>query len=147
MKDILIDNNTALTFANPIEQESKDFIKWLEAEGALVCSNPLLREYHQSMRGNTSLTNILAIIAHLTKEGRFNKKSNKELEQFRLNKTQKKKLLCNPKDIPHFKLLLISYRKIAISTDNNLRRDINNFKKIDGIQPMAYEKIIDCEYQ
>jgi hypothetical protein len=46
-------------------------------------------------------------------------------------------LLSNWKDRDHLKTILLSFRKLAITSDNNFCIDINNHPKIDKIKPSA----------
>jgi hypothetical protein len=127
MKDIFIDNNIANNFCNPVKESYKGIIAWLSEEGSLVVSDFLVKEYHASIRGNISSTNILAIISTQIREGRLVKIGKKEIENFTIKPKVKKGLLCNRKDVPHLKAVLLSNRKYALTLDKNLKRDLIAF--------------------
>ena len=132
MKDIFVDENIAKNFANPLSDEYKTFVDWLRSEGSLVVSNKLITEYGRACQHSKSNTNIFAIIDIQTRDGRLNKKSNIELNAFKVKKHVLNSFRSNKKDHNHIKLVMISFRKYAISIDKDLRYDINNFPGINA---------------
>jgi hypothetical protein len=122
-KDIFVDNNVAKNFCNPLDNHCKDFIKWLFEEGHLAVSNKILNEYVSSTGSSPSSTNIVIIIARLTQDGRLNKFTKQQLDQFKFAKQIEKRLRCNRKDHAHIKVVLLSDRKFALSLDQNFRYD------------------------
>ncbi len=92
IKDLFVDNNIAKNFKNPADPEYERLIKWLYEDGHLVLTQKLLKEYHDSNRGNYGQS-ILSIIARLTKEERIVMISNEQLEGLRFSKTTDKKCL------------------------------------------------------
>jgi uncharacterized membrane protein len=80
---------------------------------------------------------ILGIIGILTQQGRLNKISNEQLNNYSFPKHIENKLLSNKKDRDHLKTILLSYRKLAITLDDKFRRDISNYPKVDKIKPTA----------
>lgn len=140
MKDLFIDNNIAKELSPPLSQEYKELIDWLFKEGALVVSQKLLNEFNQGLVNLSSVKrneSILGIIGKLTQEGRINKISSHQLNNYTIPKKNEKTLLSNWKDRDHLKTIILSFRKLAITSDNNFRRDINGFSKVDKIQPRA----------
>ena len=145
MKDIFIDNNIAKDFSNPIEPDYLQLINWLQTynqtavkDGSikeediayLVVSQKLLVEYLSSARNASKDTSIPIIIDQLTREGRLNKFSNKDIENFK-NKYFKKKIKfrSNYKDQNHLPIILMSERKMALTLDVNFKFDLENFPR------------------
>ncbi len=145
MKDIFIDNNIAKNFATPVDPHYKELIQWInEFDERLVENDPekindfahlvvsqkLLVEYLQSS-GDCSKPNAMpSIINRLTREGRLQKKTKDEIEEFQLKNFTKKILnnfLSNKKDHWHIATVLISNRKFCLSYDDNLIRDLSGF--------------------
>lgn len=127
MKDILVDNNIAKNFCNPLDEEYKRFITWLFYEGSLVVSKQLITEYHSSCASSGSLTNVMAIIDKQQREGRLSRFSSKDLRSFKFKQKDERRLLSNGKDRSHIKAVLLSKRKFALSRDQNFRADVNGF--------------------
>jgi len=136
-KDIFIDNNIAKNFCNPLDPEYKNLIKWLKTyndmapdqNAYLVVSNKLLAEYQRTAMGS-SATNIIAIIAQLTKEGRILKISNEQIKTFKqkyFTKKVEKDLKSNREDREHIPVVLLSDRKYALAIDKNFIKDLLNF--------------------
>ena len=140
MKDIFIDNNIALKLSPPLDEEYKELVAWLFEEGALVVSQKLLVEYNQGLihlsnaKRNES---VLGIIGRLTQEGRLNKINNQQISAFIIPKKIENRLLSNKKDRDHLKTIILSFRKLAITSDNNFLRDINNYPKVNKVSPEA----------
>ncbi|MBI5220105.1 MAG: hypothetical protein HY958_14350 [Bacteroidia bacterium] len=63
----------------------------------------------------------------------MNKISNKQLTGFIFKKHIEKSLKSNAADWIHLKTVLLSYRKLAISNDKNLRNDINHYPGYNAI--------------
>lgn len=143
-RDIFVDNTVAKNFCNPVDQNYKDFIKWLYEEGYLVVTNKILSEYVSSTGGSPSSTNIVVIIARLTRDGRLIKFSKQQLEDLKFAKRIENRLRSNQKDHPHIKAVLLSSRKLALSLDENFRHDVNN---IPGYQATAKERPQDINYK
>ncbi len=137
VKDIFIDNNVAKNFANPLDPEYKKLIQWLmKFEAAdpnnahLVISKKLLIEYISSAGAANSETNITVIIDKLTREGRLIKISNQDIKGFKqtyLTPRVVRKLTCNSKDRDHIPVVLLSFRKFALTIDHKFRDDLENF--------------------
>lgn len=140
-KDILVDNNIAKNFCNPVNRTYKKFIVWLMEYGVLMVSQKLIVEYISSTGSSCSSTNIATIIYKLTREGRLKKKSKKEIQSIRFKKHVEKSLRSNKRDHEYIKLVILSDRKYAISKDRNLQYDINHFPRIKGIAVDSPEKI------
>lgn len=143
-KDIFVDNNVAKNFCNPVDPNYKDFIKWLFQEGHLVVTNKILNEYVSSAGGSPSPTNIVIIIARLTRDGRLVKFSSQQLNNFVFSNRTQRMLRSNSKDHPHIKAVLLSERKMALSLDDNFRYDLNNFP---GHQAVARARPEELEYK
>jgi hypothetical protein len=142
--DIFIDNNVAKNFANPLDDEYKELIKWLFDVGWLVVSKKLLIEYSRTCGMSTAATNIGAIINQLTRNGRLNNISNADLANLKFKPRIEKSLRCNHSDRDHLKTVLLSDRRYAISLDNKLRHDINNYP---GVNARAEARPNDLPYK
>ena len=142
--DVFVDNNVAKNFCNPADPHYKALIKWLFEDGYLAVSNKLLNEYVSSTGGSASATNIVAIIARLTRDGRLIKFSQQQLDQFVFSKRTAKALRSNHKDHVHIKVVLLSCRKLALSLDENFRHDVNNFP---GHQAVARARPEELNYR
>ena len=138
VKDIFIDNNITKNFANPLDPAYKKLIKWLiafdennlEDNAHLVVSNKLLAEYMRTAGASYSATNITVIISQLTKQGRLIKISNKDIKAFKqqyFSKKVQRQLTCNQEDRDHIPIVLLSYRKYALSLDIKFINDLVNF--------------------
>lgn len=148
MNDIFLDNNIVKHFTPPLTQEYKELASWLYEEGALVVSQKLLNEYiHGLSHVKFEDQTILGIINKLTQQGRLNKIENRQLSNLIIPKRREKKFLSNREDHFHIKTILLSYRKLAISKDNNLCTDINNHPKVDKIKPRAANKPTGINYR
>jgi len=140
-KDIFIDNNVASKFSNPQDKEYIKLTQWLlkfddkdienkDNYAHLVVSNKLLNEYCRSAQNATSNTSIPIIINKLLQDGRLVKISNEEIKIFRtthFTKTVERKLRSNSEDRDHIPLILLSDRKYALTLDDNLKYDLENF--------------------
>ncbi len=137
-KDLFIDNNIAKNFSNPLDPEYKKLIRWLQKydpahkanNAALVVSNKLLVEYTATSGMSKSPTNIGTIIDRLTRQGRLNKISNRDIKEFKRLKFSKKvvrHLTCNSKDRDHIPVILLSIRKYALSLDEPFIYDLLHF--------------------
>ena len=151
-KDIFIDNNIASQhFSNPIDEEYKKLIEWLqtwnkdeENDAYLVVSPFLLREYIESNRNANSRTNITLIIDTLTKQERlqhFNRKQIEDFQQKYYSKKVLKNLLSNAKDRNHIPAVLLSDRKMALSEDNNFLSDLKEFSDFETITAKRPENL------
>jgi hypothetical protein len=151
-KDLFIDNNTTQYFSNPIDDGYKKLIEWLktysekeEDDAYLVVSPFLIKEYNESNRYPNSRTNIVQIIADLTKEERLTHFSKKEIEAYQkehfTKKVLKKLLTKETKDVNHIPIVLMSDRKMALTKDNNFTHDLELFDAIVGKHPdeLAFE--------
>ncbi len=145
MKDIFIDNCVAKNFTAPIDQHYKDLIEWInefdedlvEKEpnkissfAHLVVSQKLLVEYLRPSRDCSKPNAIPSIVNRLTREGRLQKKSKAEIQEFmsdNFSKKVQKGLLSNQEDHCHIVCVLISNRKMCLTYDENLSKDLNEF--------------------
>ncbi|MET7036906.1 hypothetical protein [Elizabethkingia miricola] len=147
MKDIFIDNNVAKNFATPLDPHYKSLIEWIneydedlvEKEpdkkhefAHLVVSQKLLVEYLKSSKDCSKLNAIPSIIGRLTIQGRILKKTKKEIEDFQnkyFTKVLFKSLQSNVEDHVHIVSVLLSNRKLCLTYDENLTKDLSNFPK------------------
>jgi len=143
-KDIFIDNNIAKNFTNPMDPEYKKLIQWLrtkkdiphgkedEINAHLAVSQKLLMEYKRSSQNASSATNIGVIFDLLLREGRLVRVSKEQINSFKdeyFTKAIQKRLLSNTEDQEHIPVVLLSYRKYALSIDDNFLKDLVNFPK------------------
>ena len=145
-KDIFIDNNTTQYFSNPIDEGYSKFIAWIsthneneETDAYLIISPYLLKEYNETNRYPNSRTNIVQIIADLTKQERLINFTKKQIENFQKQNFPKKvlnKLLTkDSKDINHIPIVLMLNRKMALTEDKNFTRDLEQFDAIVANRP------------
>lgn len=127
MKDIFVDNCAAKNFANPLDKHYKEFITWLKVDGILVVSQKLLMEFGRTCDGCIAGSNIVALVHYLTINGRLVRFSSKQLKEVKFPKRITRKLLSNHQDHVHIKVVILSHRKLAITGDKNLRKDLNAF--------------------
>lgn len=125
--DLFVDSNLSEHFAKPVRPEYRELIRWLSEEGCLVACQSLIREYHAAVRGATSQTTLVAIVDRLQRDGRIRRFSNKDLRAFRMSTAVRRRLRSNWTDHDFIKIVLLSDRKLGLSEDRNLARDINNF--------------------
>ena len=140
-RDIFIDNNIACRFSNPVDQNYKALVSWLndnhvipndleDDRAYLVVSNKLLKEYLASCRGAFATNAIPNIVNKLTREGRLIKISNEQINTFKstyFSKTVEKKLASNAEDRNHIPVVLLSERKMALTNDDKFASDLVNF--------------------
>lgn len=145
MKDIFIDSNLAKNFANPVDINYQNLIKWLsnynqnEVEknpenkanyAHLVVNQKLLVEYLRSSYSCSTATAMPTIINIFTRQGRLIKLEKKQLEDFMgeyFTKKVERRLLSNIEDHCHICSILSSHRKMALTYDANLANDLNSF--------------------
>lgn len=125
--DLFVDSNLSGHFAKPVKPEYRELIQWLSEEGWLVTCQSLIREYHAAVRGATSQTTLVAIVGRLQRDGRIRRFSNKDLREFSMSTAVQRRLRSNPADHDFIKVVLLSDRKLGLSEDRNLTRDINNY--------------------
>ena len=155
MKDIFIDNNIAKNFANPLDPEYKRLVKWLKTydEGDhignafLAVSKKIIVEYKKTCGASLSDNAIVAIVDLLTRQGRLNNITNDQIKEFRATYFTKKvcrRLMSNWKDHDHIPVVLLSYRKFAISIDDKFVHDVIHFP---GYKAIAVKKPQDLNYE
>ncbi len=153
-KDIFIDNNIAKNFSNPLDPEYKKLIEWLmkfslddkENCANLAVSKKLLGEYFRTSRNAFSPTSIPIIIDKLTREGRLNMITNAEIKQFKqIYFTNKilRKLRANTEDREFIAVVLLSYRKYALTVDDDFIYDLVHFP---GFNVLAKKHPQDLPY-
>jgi hypothetical protein len=154
LKDIFIDTNVAKNFNNPMDPEYKRLIRWIinyneinhNDNAHLVISNKLLIEYYRTASHSPSPSNIAAIIDKLSREGRIIKITNIQIKGFKrihFTKRIRRILTCNINDRDHIPVVLLSYRKMALSLDNNFLSDLLKFK---GYKVIAGRRPQDIPY-
>lgn len=140
-RDIFIDNNIASKFSNPADPEYKELIRWLmdnheiekgkeDDRAYLVVSQKLMVEYIRSCRDASGKTSIPMIINQLTRDGRLERISNQQIKEFKnlyFTKSVEKKLRSNNEDRDHIPAVLLSERKYALTYDDNLTYDLEQF--------------------
>ncbi len=145
MKDIIIDNNVAKNFATPIDSNYKELIEWINKFDSdlvenepqkklefahLVVSQKLLIEYLRSSGDSSKPNAIPTIINRLTQQGRLIKKTKTEINNFiaeSFSKRIENNLLSNIEDHCHIVTVLLSERKLCLTYDENLTKDLISF--------------------
>ncbi len=143
--DIFIDTNVAKNFGNPLDDDYKNLITWLlkhnpkdkTKDAHLVISQKLFAEYVGSSIGAASQTNIAALVAQLTQQGRLKKISKEEIAAFKskhFSTAVQKRLvqLRLKKDEEHLPVVLLSYRKFALVIDSAFRTALEEFPGFTG---------------
>lgn len=137
-KDIFVDNNAAKCFANPMDDEYKQFILWLarfnshdpDNNAHLVVCTQLIGEYMRTSSHCTSQTNIAALLDKLTRQNRLMVIGNTDIRRFKLQYFRKsiiKTMSCNSADRNYIAVVLLSDRKMALTLDNKFRNDLISF--------------------
>jgi hypothetical protein len=124
MKDVFVDNDLSAHFAAPILSEYQQFIEWLRDEGALVVSDKLLREYQRCCGGCTIPTALPSLVAWLLRDERLHKVNKEQLDAVNFSAAFWRRVESNHKDHVHIKTVFLSFRKLAISNDAKLRKDV-----------------------
>lgn len=145
MKDIFIDNNIAKNFATPLDPHYKELILWINEFDSelvekepekllefahLVVSQKLLIEYLKSSKDCSKPNAIPSIINRLQIQGRIQKKTKAEIEEFKnqfFSKKIENNLLSNAEDHCHIVCVLLSNRKLCLTYDENLAKDLEGF--------------------
>ena len=125
--DLFVDSNLSGHFAKPVKPEYRELIRWLNDEGWLVVCKSLIKEYHAAVRGARSQTTLVAVVNRLQRDGRLRRFSKNELQAFRIPPRVQHSLRSNQADHDFIKVVLLSDRKLGLSKDQNLVRDINDF--------------------
>jgi len=135
MLDIFIDTNRIQFFTNPVLPEYIKLISWLKEKGSLVLTNKLLTEYGGGCQHISTEENIMVLIDFLQQqeEDRINFITNSKLGEFKIKKKDFKNIRSKKSDIVHLKSVLISHRRLALTDDQNLTYDINNYPGYRGI--------------
>lgn len=162
IKDIFIDNCIAKNFATPIDINYKNLINWInhfdedivkknpekiKNFAHLVVSQKLLIEYKRSSQDCSKLNAIPVIVSRLTIQGRLIKKSKDEIKEFKnafITKSRLKKLLSNKEDHCHIASVLLSERKMCLTGDGNLTKDLINFP---GHKPLVEKRPEKLDYR
>jgi hypothetical protein len=132
--DIVIDAQVIRLYDAPSDPKYKDLFTWIaKGCGKLAVSQKLLVEYY---RTQNHLVGVL--INQLIAEGRLHKVGAMPLKQFKHDKHYG--YTCNQEDIHHARLVFTSNRKKLVTHDQALCNDVNGFKKIDGVKPMAVKQ-------
>lgn len=133
MSSVVIDTCVLRLYNNPLDPVYAELFDWLNDTGVLYVNNKLLNEYV-----GTGNRNIDVLLMKLVKDGknkRLVKIGKDKIESFLLDKHYN--YTCNKEDQYHSKMVFLSPRKKLISQDKKIVNDVNNFKKVDGIQPEA----------
>jgi hypothetical protein len=126
-KDIVIDECVAKNFCNPMDQNYKDLVRWIDTRGVLAVSQKLIVGYNKATGQSPSASNIVLLIGKLQRVGRLNLKTSRELKEFKFGRAAERRLLSNRKDWWHIKLVLLSDRRLLLSIDEKLCRDVNAY--------------------
>lgn len=151
-KDIFIDNNIAMNFANPSDAEYKKLLRWLyvynhnpNKDAYLVVSIKLIEEYISTSGNCHASINICAIVAKLQAEGRLVIKSSKEIKLFRKTYYKKhivKHLTCTKIDREyHIPTVLLSQRRYALSIDDAFVNDLLHFPHFAAVAAKRPESL------
>lgn len=123
MKDIVVDTSAMRLFEGAKDPDFKNFFRWLVSEGVLTVSNYLLKEY--SGIGSNGVAALIDILRS-TNPPRYNKIERKRIDTFN---DRGFRYSCNRKDKCHVKLVMLSFRRLALAQDSNLVNDVNRFPR------------------
>lgn len=123
MKDIVVDTSTIIFLGNQSTPDFIKFFKWLRKEGALAVSTYLLKEY--SGIGSSEIAALLETLKH-SQPSRYNNIPKREIDTFN---DRHFKYTCHMKDRCHVKLVMLSFRKLALSQEDNFINDVNEFPR------------------
>jgi len=133
LRDIVIDANCAGRICNPVAEPYKQLIEWLREHGYLCVSRHLLIEYAKAGCG-PGAQNILAILIQLLQRiGRLININDAALAGVPFTKKIERNLLSNRSDWVHIKLVMCSHRRLLISSDGKLRRDVRDFPRFKAV--------------
>ena len=123
MKDIVVDTTVMRLLGGAGNPEFVDFFKWLRRDGVLTVSTYLLKEY-----SGIGSQQIAALIETLRNSNpcRFNKIEKRTIDNFNDGHFR---YTCNVKDHCHVKLVMLSFRKLALSQDLAFVNDVNEFPR------------------
>lgn len=152
MKDIFIDNCCSPWFNNPLGPDIKKLILWLRNGNSstptlrttLCVSKKLINEYKASNQGCQVQSSIPILIDLLLREGRLNNIEEKAIQKLKSRAFKNVNLVSNKKDHHHIALVLLSFRRIALTTDKKLTTDLSKFPKY---RIQVEKKIAKLNYQ
>lgn len=161
MKDIFIDTQVAILFANTKDKHLEKLISWLlyqdienpENNAYLVISDKLRIEYFNSNKDNEKEFSITTIFHTLLGQGRLHTKKSDEIKNFQTQYFTKKvwsNLRSKRKgsdDPSHVALVMLSNRRMVLSRDNNFLYDVINFKGVKGVKVCANQCPSQLNYQ
>ncbi|MBC9229552.1 hypothetical protein HI850_009450 [bacterium SPL81] len=133
MSSLVIDTCVLRLYDAPADPRYKDLFKWLLETGKLCVTKKLLMEYLGT--GNKNIEILLAEFNRNSENSRLVIFKKEQIESFKDDNHFK--YTCNIEDRYHAKLVFLSPRKKMVTQDNKLADDINNFRKVDRIQPVA----------
>lgn len=138
MNDIVVDTSVMRLFGRAKDQEFRDFFRWLKEDGTLTVSQYLLNEYYRV--GSNDIWSFLNDLIT------FNRKRYNRIDRGRIDSIDDKhfRYRCNTKDRVHVKLVMVSFRRLALSQDRRFVYDVNNFP---GYQAIAARKPNDLPYK
>jgi hypothetical protein len=111
---------------NAKDPEFLRFFGWLRQNGVLTVSTYLLKEY-----SGVGSQHIAALIDTLRSSipPRFNKIDKRIVDTFN---DRHFRYNCNTEDHCHVKLVMLSFRRLALSQDPDLVRDVNRFPRYNA---------------
>lgn len=133
MNSLVIDTCVLRLYDTPADPNYKKLFKWLTESGKLCVTQKLLNEYYGT--GNRNIQILLAEFNRDAKNPRLIKYNKSQIESF--NDDKNYNYTCNIEDRYHAKLVFLSPRKKIITQDNKLANDINGFRKVDKVKPLA----------
>lgn len=143
--DIFIDNDILIhNFTVSASDDYKKLMDWLkqhdenspENSAHLIVSSTFQAEYGRSFAHAGPDNTVVVIINKLTQEERLKKKENREIHKFmrvHFKNHVMRNLRSNRRDWDHIATVMLSDRKYALTTDNNLCYDINHFPKFNAL--------------
>lgn len=130
---LVVDTCVLRLYDAPADPVYKDLFKWLMEKGKLCVTQKLLNEYLGT--GNKNIEVLLAEYVRNSENPRLIRFTKNQIDGFKDDRNYN--YTCNIEDRYHAKLVFLSPRKKLVTQDNKLANDINKFKKVDRIQPVA----------
>lgn len=130
--DVVIDADRMSRYGRTGSGSLSTMFQWLHCCGSLCVSRHLLVEY-----GRQNSMYISALLNKLMTSGRLATIKRQTVEAFNVY-DRHYRYTCNAEDIPNARLVFRSFRKVLISNDERLRKDVNDFGLVNGVQPKAY---------
>lgn len=135
-KDIVVDTTIIRLYGGASDPVFKKFFSWLFSKGVLACSQMLLSEYKRI--GSNA---VASLIDHLIRNRRFRRYERTKVDAIRAKHFR---YGCNYDDKCHVRLVMCTQRRLCLSQDRRLVRDVNCFP---GYRARAARRPNELKYE